>query len=45
MSTKRSVARLYKRYDGQELAVILDFLRRNAERLRNETAKLTATAG
>lgn len=41
MSPKRSVERLYARYDNRELAVILDFLKRNAERLRSETARLT----
>jgi DNA-binding MarR family transcriptional regulator len=39
-STRRSLARLYERYSDKELAVIADFLTRNAERLRDETAKL-----
>lgn len=42
-STRSGVARMWARYDETELAVILDFLRRNAERLRKETAKLTAS--
>lgn len=38
---KRSLARLYANYTAEELEVILDFLTRSTERLRNETAKLT----
>ncbi|HEU4800790.1 MAG TPA: MarR family transcriptional regulator [Gemmatimonadales bacterium] len=43
-STRRSLARLYDRYPDRDLAVIADFLQRNAERLRIETGKL-ATGG
>lgn len=39
-STIASLARLYKSYTDAELAVIADFLERNAERLRKETAAL-----
>ena len=39
-STQRSLARLLDRYSEQELAVIADFLGRNAERLRAELSKL-----
>ena len=39
-STRRSLNRLWSRYDDDELAVIADFLGRNAERLRQETEKL-----
>jgi DNA-binding MarR family transcriptional regulator len=39
-STRRSLAQLFDRYSDRELAVIADFLRRNAERLRAETSKL-----
>lgn len=39
-STRRSLARLYDRYSDHDLAVIADFLQRNAERLRTETGKL-----
>jgi DNA-binding MarR family transcriptional regulator len=42
-STRSSLARLFDRYSDGDLAVIADFLRHNAERLRAETAKL-ATA-
>jgi DNA-binding MarR family transcriptional regulator len=41
-STRRSLARLFDRYSEGELAVIADFLRQNAERLREETSKLAA---
>jgi len=41
-STRRSLARLFDRYSEDELAVIADFLGRNAARLRAETAKLEA---
>lgn len=41
-STRRSLARLFGRYDDRDLAVIADFLARNAERLRRETARLGA---
>jgi DNA-binding MarR family transcriptional regulator len=40
-STQRSLARLLARYSDDDLTVITDFLRRNAERLRDETRKLT----
>lgn len=39
-STIASLARLYKSYSDPELAVIADFLERNAERLRKETVAL-----
>ena len=39
-SPVRSLAELFDRYSDADLAVIADFLERNAERLRNETAKL-----
>jgi DNA-binding MarR family transcriptional regulator len=39
-STTRSLARLFRRYSEADLAVIADFLGRNAERLREETRKL-----
>jgi DNA-binding MarR family transcriptional regulator len=39
-STRRSLARLFDRYSEAELAVIADFLTRNAERLRLETRKI-----
>jgi DNA-binding MarR family transcriptional regulator len=39
-STRRSLARLVERYSDRDLAVITDFLARNAERLRAETQKL-----
>lgn len=43
-STSRSLARLLERYSARELAVIGDFLARNAERLRGEMTRLeTAT--
>lgn len=41
-ATRNAVARMWAHYDDQELAVILDFLRRNTERLIQETAKLTS---
>jgi DNA-binding MarR family transcriptional regulator len=41
-STRLSLAQLYDRYSDGDLAVIADFLRRNAERLRSETRKLAA---
>jgi DNA-binding MarR family transcriptional regulator len=43
-STQRSLTQLYKHYTDQELVVIADFLRRNAERLRAETGKLNAAS-
>lgn len=43
-STRRSLARLFARYSDADLAVIADFLSRNAERLRAETRKLGAGA-
>lgn len=42
-STRRSLARLIEQYSDKDLAVITDFLARNAERLVAETAKLEAT--
>jgi DNA-binding MarR family transcriptional regulator len=39
-STRRSLAHLYDVYSDRDLAVIADFLSRNAERLRAETTKL-----
>jgi DNA-binding MarR family transcriptional regulator len=39
-STRRSLARLVEQYSTRDLAVITDFLARNAERLRAETTKL-----
>lgn len=39
-STTRSLALLVERYSDAELTVVTDFLRRNAERLREETRKL-----
>jgi DNA-binding MarR family transcriptional regulator len=39
-STRRSLAELFERYSDRELAIIADFLSRNAERLRAETSKL-----
>jgi DNA-binding MarR family transcriptional regulator len=39
-STTRSLARLFRCYSEEDLTVIADFLRRNAERLREETRKL-----
>ena len=41
-STRRSLARLYDHYSDRDLTVIADFLRRNAERVRAETGKLTS---
>jgi DNA-binding MarR family transcriptional regulator len=43
-STRQSLARLYERYSDRELAVIADFLRENADRLRIETTKLASDA-
>lgn len=40
---QKSLAKLFARYSDQELAVIVDFLTRNAERLRAETGKLEKT--
>lgn len=39
-STRRSLNRLWSRYDDDELAIIADFLSRNAERLRQETENI-----
>ena len=39
-STRASLARLFDRYSDRDLAVIADFLARNAERLREETRKV-----
>jgi DNA-binding MarR family transcriptional regulator len=41
-STRRSLTRLIEQYSTRDLAVITDFLARNAERLRAETTKLEA---
>jgi len=43
-STQQSLTKLYKHYSDQDLAVIVDFLKRNAERLRAETRKLDAAS-
>ena len=43
-STRQSLARLYERYSDRELAIIADFLRHNADRLRIETTKLASDA-
>lgn len=43
-STRKSMARLFDRYSSSDLAVIADFLERNAERLREETRKLRPRA-
>ena len=43
-SAQRSLARLFEPYSDRDLAVIADFLGRNAERLRAETAKLDTAA-
>jgi len=40
-STAGSLARLFGRYSVRDLAAIADFLRRNADRLRDETRKLS----
>jgi DNA-binding MarR family transcriptional regulator len=40
-SPGRSLARLLAGYSPEELAVILDFLTRSTQRLRDETARLT----
>jgi DNA-binding MarR family transcriptional regulator len=39
-STAESLARLFECYSVRDLAVIADFLQRNADRLRDETRKL-----
>lgn len=41
-SPGRSLARLWERYDDEQLVTIADFLSANTERLRRETAKLTS---
>ncbi|MGH9157257.1 MAG: MarR family winged helix-turn-helix transcriptional regulator [Acidimicrobiales bacterium] len=41
---RRSLARLYAPYATDELAIILDFLTRSAERLRAETRQLPQTS-
>jgi DNA-binding MarR family transcriptional regulator len=43
-STQRSLTQLYKHYSDEDLLVIVDFLKRNAERLRAETRKLDAAS-
>ncbi len=40
-SARQSLARLFESYSDRELAVIADFMGRNAERLREETRRLT----
>jgi DNA-binding MarR family transcriptional regulator len=40
-STRKSLRLLFERYSDKELAVIADFLDRNAGRLRQETRKLS----
>jgi hypothetical protein len=42
-STVRSLARLAERYSDADLSVVVDFLRSNSERLREETRKLHAS--
>lgn len=42
-STITSLARLFDRYPDRDLEVIADFLARNAERLRDETRKLSGS--
>ena len=42
-STQRSLRELWRRYSDGDLAVIADFLDRNAERLRAETTKLASS--
>lgn len=44
-STLQSLSRLFERYSDRELEVIADFLQRNADRLREETRKLSGDAG
>lgn len=44
-STLESLSKLFERYSERELEVIADFLRRNADRLREETRKLSGDAG
>jgi hypothetical protein len=43
-STQRSLGRMFEGYSDRDLAVIADFLGRNAERLRAETVKLAPAA-
>lgn len=43
-SASRSLAQLLERYSARELAVITDFLARNAERLRSKISKLETAA-
>jgi DNA-binding MarR family transcriptional regulator len=43
-STSASLERLLARYSDRQLAIIADFLARNAERLRVETSKLETSA-
>jgi DNA-binding MarR family transcriptional regulator len=40
VSTRQSLNRLYGQYTDKELAVIADFLAKNAQRLRSETERL-----
>ena len=42
-STTRSLSELFRRYSEADLAVIADFLKRNAERLREREARVHAT--
>jgi DNA-binding MarR family transcriptional regulator len=44
-SARQSLARFYDTYTDEELAVIADFLSRNAERLRAETKKIDPDRG
>lgn len=44
-STIESLSKLFARYSDRELEVIADFLRRNADRLREETRQLSGDAG
>ena len=43
-STRQSLAQLYARYSVRDLTVIADFLEKNAERLRAETAAVAAAS-
>ena len=44
-STTRSLGKLFGRYTNEELAIILDFFERNAQRLRAETVNLDFDRG
>jgi DNA-binding MarR family transcriptional regulator len=43
-SPRHALDELFSRYTAEQLGAILDFLTRNTERLRAETARLTGTA-